>query len=312
MTGLTSRYHALQERIGQKKWKRIRNFLIITPFLLWYLIFQYVPIAGWLYSIFEYKQGRMWYDVQFVGLKYFAKIFEDELILRSLRNTLVMTFLGLTTCFIPPFFAILLNEYKRSVPKRIIQTITTFPNFIGWIIVYGLCQNIFNSTGLLNQVLALMGLPKNQFGLLGDKDAVWLFQWALGMWKGLGWSSILYLAAIAGIDQELYDAAAVDGANKFQSIRHVTIPGLAATFLVCLVLGISNLLNTGFEQYYLFRNSMVAKKIDVLDYYLYQQGIGSGKYSYSIAAGILKTFVSLLLLSVGNLLAKKTVGHKII
>jgi len=303
---------SLKERIGYKKWRRIRNLLITMPFLIHILIFSYVPIAGWLYSIFEYKSGHMWYDVEFVGLKFFAKIFSDSSIPKVLKNTLIFSFMGLAGSFIAPAFAILLNEFKRPGPKRVIQTITTFPNFIGWVIVYGLAYAIFSSQGLLNQVLGLLGLPKSQFGLLAERDAVYPFQWALGVWKGLGWSSILYLAAIAGIDQELYEAAAIDGANKFQSIRHVTIPGLAATFMVCLVLAISNLISTGFEQYYLFRNSIVAKKIDVLDYYIYQQGIGSGNFSYSIAAGILKSFVSLLLLSVGNLLAKKTVGHRIV
>ncbi len=302
----------LTERIGYKKWRRIRNFLFVLPFLIHVFIFCYIPIAGWLYSVFEYKAGHIWYDVSWVGLKYFNKILSDEKIPQVMRNTLVMSFLGLAGSVLPPLFAVLINEFRNAKGKRIIQTITTFPNFIGWVIVYGLAQVFFTSSGLLNQLLKLLHLPTSQFGLLADKEHVWVFQWFLGVWKGLGWGSILYLATISGIDGELYEAAQIDGANRFQLIRHITLPGLAPTYIVCMVLAISNLLNTGFEQYYLFRNSMVARKIDVLDYYIYTQGIGNSNFSYAITAGILKTFISLTLLTIGNQIAKKLVGHKIV
>ena len=306
------KFAEFKERIGHKKWKRIRNLLFTLPFLIHIFVFSYIPLAGWLYSVFEYKQGRLWWDVEWVGLKYFIKIFSDDKIPGVLLNTLAFSFIGLAASFIPPLFAVLLNEFQNQKGKKVIQTITTFPNFIGWIIVFGIAQPFFSATGVVNDLLELLGLPISQFGLIGDKEHVWIFQWFLGLWKSLGWGSILYLAAISGIDGELYDAAKVDGANRVQLIRHITLPGLAATYIVQMVLAISNLLNSGFEQYYLFRNPMTASKIDVLDYYIYQQGIGSGNFSYAVAAGILKSIISILLLGVGNQIAKKLVGHKII
>ncbi len=302
----------IKDRIGRRRWKRLKVLLILVPFLIYIFVFSYIPLAGWLYSVFEYEAGSRWYQVEWVGLKFFKKILTDKYMLRGLKNTLVFSGISLLTSVLPPFFAILLNEIKNTKMQRIVQTITTFPNFISVVVVFGLAQTIFSASGLWNQLLKMVGLPTSMFGLIGDKDAVYWFQTALGIWKNTGWAAILYLAAISSIDGELYDAAKVDGANKMALIRHITLPGLATTYFVSFVLSIGNILNTGFEKYYLFWNSLVTEKIEVLDYYIYSVGIGSGDYSYATAASILKSIVSITLVLFANHLSKKIRGTTVI
>lgn len=303
----------LKEKMGYRKWRRFKHFLLLLPFLIHIFIFAYMPLMGWSFAFFNYKPGQVQFsEMEFVGLRYFQKFFTDWQLPRILRNTLIFSGLGLLVTPLPIFMAVLLNEMRNTKAKKLVQTITTFPNFVSWIIVFGLAQALFSSTGLLNEVLDMLGLPKSQFGLIGDGDIVWGFQAALGVWKSLGWSSIVYLAAIAGIDAELYDAGKVDGANKLQLIRHITLPGLSSTYVVLLLLNISNIINVGFEQYYAFRNSLTADKIEVLDYYIYSTGLGASQYSYSIAIGIIKSGISITLLLIVNWISRKLRGSSIV
>lgn len=305
----------IKNRIGPKKWKSIRYFCMAVPFLIFITAFCYVPLLGWIYAVFDYKQGMLFYQLdkmEFVGLRYFARFFTDRQLPRVLRNTLVMSVGGLLLSPLPVLTAILINDIKNVRVKKFIQTTTTFPNFISWVIVFGLATALFSANGMWNQLLSAIGLKPSQFGILGDRKNVWWFQLALQQWKGLGWSCIIYLAAITGIDTELYDAAMVDGANKGQRIWHITIPGVAPTFFVLLLMSISNILSNGFEQYYMFINPLVADKIEVLDYYIYKVGIQSGKYSYGIAVGMVKTLVGICLLFAANGFSKKVRGDSLI
>jgi len=269
-------------------------------------------LFGWWYAFTDFKMGIPLFEQEFVGLANFEKVFGGREIGRVLRNTFVMSGLGILTSPFPIIFAIMLNEIKGKGTRKIIQTVTTLPNFISWIVVFGIAFTFFSSRGLVNQVLKALNLPYSSMGLMGDIDATWIFQCLLGHWKGMGWGAIIYLAAITGIDTELYDAAQVDGANRLQRIWHITVPGVLPTYSVLLLLDISSFLSNGFEKYYVFWNSLVSDKIEVLDYYIYKLGFGSGQYDYSIAAGISKTVVSLVLLTIANMASKKIRGVSLI
>ena len=227
---------ALAERIGRKKLRGIKYLLLAVPFLIYVFAFSYVPLVGWIYSVFDYKIGQKFLDfgsMVFVGLSNFQKLFtERSEVLRVLRNTLALSALGLLATPVPVVFAIMFNEIKNSRFKKIVQTATTLPNFISWIIVYGVAFAFFSVNGFVSVLMQKIGIQPPVMGILGDVDHTWVLQWILGIWKSFGWSAIIYIAAITGIDSELYDAAKVDGANKIQSILHITIPGIMPTYVV--------------------------------------------------------------------------------
>jgi len=289
-----------------------KYFLIAIPFMVFIIAMAYVPIFGWLYAFTDFKTGRYFTDFTFVGFKSFAKIFQHSSeVLRVLRNTLVMSGLGLLSSPLPVITAIFLNEFKSKKFKSFVQTTTTLPNFISWIVVFGIAFSFFSNGGLLNSFLGWLGLPQSPTGLMGDANLVWFFQLGLQIWKGLGWSTIIYLAAITSIDEQLYEAAQIDGANKLRLIWHITVPGIAPTYFVLFILGVSSILSSGFDQYFMFRNPLVADKIEVLDYFVYKIGILSGDYPFSIAIGITKTLISITLLFTVNRLSKRVRGQSI-
>ena len=304
---------ALAERIGRKKLRGIKYLLLAVPFLIYVFAFSYVPLVGWIYSVFDYKIGQKFLDfgsMVFVGLGNFQKLFtERSEVLRVLRNTLALSALGLLATPVPVVFAIMFNEIKNS---KIVQTATTLPNFISWIIVYGVAFAFFSVNGFVSVLMQKIGIQPPVMGILGDVDHTWVLQWILGIWKSFGWSAIIYIAAITGIDSELYDAAKVDGANKIQSILHITIPGIMPTYVVMFLLAVSNILSNGFDQYFMFYNPMVADKIEVLDYYVYKVGFYINDYSYSITLGMLKSILGIVLLFTANALSKKIRGESIV
>jgi len=282
------------------------------PFMIIVLLFNYVPIFGWIYAFFDYVPGVKLNDSEFVGLEYFKLIFTDANVWRSLTNTFIFAILGILFSPLPMFFAILLNEVKNGPVRKIVQTFTTLPNFISWVIIFSLAFTLFSSDGLITTMLLKIGIGTEGQNLLGNGNAVYIFQSLLGLWKGLGWSSIIYLAAIAGIDQEQYEAARVDGAGYFRCAIHITMPAMIGTFVVLFILNIGNFLNTGYEQYLLFKNSMTADNIEVLDLYAYRIGLENMDYSYGVAISIIKSIVSVVLVTFANLVAKKARGSAVV
>ena len=282
------------------------------PFMIIVLLFNYVPIFGWIYAFFDYVPGVKLNDSEFVGLEYFKLIFTDANVWRSLTNTFIFAILGILFSPLPMLFAILLNEVKNGPVRKIVQTFTTLPNFISWVIIFSLAFTLFSSDGLITTMLLKIGIGTDGQNLLGDGKAVYIFQSLLGLWKGLGWSSIIYLAAIAGIDQEQYEAARVDGAGYFRCAIHITMPAMIGTFVVLFILNIGNFLNTGYEQYLLFKNSMTADNIEVLDLYAYRIGLENMDYSYGVAISIIKSVVSVVLVTFANLVAKKARGSAVV
>ena len=282
------------------------------PFIVIVFLFSYVPIFGWIYSFFDYVPGVSIFNCDFVGLDYFKLIFRDDNILRSLKNTFIFAIINICLTPLPMFMAILLNELRNGPIKKFTQTFTTLPNFISWVIIFSLATALFASDGIVTGLATAMGLGDASNSLLGSNEAVYWFQSFLFQWKTLGWNSIIYMAAISGIDQEQYEAARVDGAGYFQCALHVTLPAMMETFVVLFILNIGNFLNTGYEQYLLFKNSLTATNIEVLDLYTYRIGLQNMDYSYGVAISVVKSLVSITLVVVANLVAKKIRGRAVI
>ena len=301
--------------------KKYKLFLMMLPFLLAVFLFSYLPLYGWSYAFYNYKFGLPMDQQEFVGFKWFAEMFSNpanrDNIFRVLKNTLGMSGLNLLTSWLPMIFAVFLNEITRTKFKKFVQIFTTLPNFISWALVFSFAMCLFAAdTGIYSKLMMELGLndPNNPTVWLNSGDHIWLKMWGWSTWKGLGWGAIMYLAAIAGIDQELYEAARVDGANRWALMRHITLPSLLPTFFVLLMLSISNILNNGMEQYLVFQNPMNRQTIEVLDLYVYNITIasrGTTLYAYATAIGILKTLVSVTLLFSANFLSKKLRGESI-
>lgn len=291
-----------------------RLLLMALPFMILIIVFNYIPLMGWIYAFFDYKPGLKLYQSHFVGMKYFLLALSGgSELLTVLRNTLVLSFLNILTSPLPVIFAILLSETPRRRFRKFVQTVTTLPNFISWVLVFMLSFTFFSvDDGFVNNILLKLKIVEIPINFLAIEGLVWPFQTAINVWKTLGWSAIIYLAAITSIDQELYDAAKVDGTGRFRSILHITIPGIMPTFTVILLLQVGNMLTNGFDQYFVFYNPMVHNSIQVLDLYLYRMGIVLYDYSYSTALGMFKTIVSVILLFFVNFVSKKVRGDSII
>ena len=306
--------------VGHKKLlhqRGFRLFLLVLPLLILVFVFSYLPLYGWIYAFFDYKPGRDLFSCEFVGFQNFKMMFTDRYaiasIIRVMKNTLGMSFLGIVTSVLPMIFAILLSEIKAMPFRKTVQTLVTIPNFISWVLVYSIAYAMFStSDGLVNRILVNSGALKEGINFLASGSHVWLTMIGYGIWKGLGWSAIIYIAALTSIDAEQYEAAKIDGAGRLQLILHITVPGLLPTFFVLLLLSIGNLLNNGMEQYFVFQNAMNKDAIEVLDLYVYNQGMVGYHYSFATAVGLLKSVVSVILLFFANFMSKITRGESII
>ena len=302
--------------MSKKKIKSFQLFLMVLPFVILVLIFSYYPLYGWRYAFYDYKPPKNLADCNFVGLKWFTSLVSSktkmEQIGQVLKNTFAMSGITIGTSWLPMLFAVFLNEIRNSKFRKVIQTMTTLPNFVSWVMVYSIAFSIFNSTGMLNSLLSKMGLISEPILFLQQSNHVWFTQWLWLTWKNLGWAAIMYVAAISNIDSEMIEAAKVDGATRMQIIRHVTIPSLLPTYFVLLVLNVANFLNNGMEQFYVFQNAFNKQYIQVLDLYVYNIAMGSGGYSVSVAISMLKSLVSVVLLIIVNSTSKMVRGESIL
>ena len=298
---------------NKKKLRGYREFLYILPFLILVLVFSYYPLYGWVYAFFDYKPPASLSWDKFVGLKWFKSMVENDVKLKQLlmviRNTFAMSGISLLFSWFPMIFAIFLNEIKCRPFQKIVQTVTTLPNFISWVLVYSIAYCVFNSTGVVNTVGMKLGLIDSPVLFLQSGDHIWFKMWLWLTWKNAGWAAIMYLAAIAGIDEEMNEAAKVDGASWMQIIWNITIPSILPTYFVLVMLNLANFLSNGMEQYFVFQNAFNKDSIQVLDLYVYNLAMGSGGYSLSTAISILKTLISVVLLCVTNKASKLIRGE---
>lgn len=286
-----------------------RLFLFSVPLLIAVFVFSYLPLYGWSYAFFDYHAGMKLMDTEFVGFKFFKAMVDNPIsrseILRVLSNTFGMSFLNILVSPLPAVFALFLMEIRSKRFRNLVQTLTTLPNFVSWVIVYSIAWSMFSvEDGFMNRFLLTTGLIKTPINFLASSSHVWLTMLMYSQWKTIGWTAIMYIAAITSIDTQQYEAARVDGANRFQCMWHITVPGMLPTYFVLLLLSIANFLNTGMEQYYMFSNPMNNNSIEVLDLYVYNLGMVGQNISYSTAVGVLKSFVSITLLFLANGMSK--------
>lgn len=283
---------------------------MILPGIIFILVFTFIPLYGVLIAFKEYNivTGiRGIFTAEWVGLDNFREFVNDINFWNMLRNTLGINILGLLINFpLTILFALMLNELTSQHFKKLTQTVTYLPHFISWSIFGGLIINILSpSSGVVNYVLLQLGIISEPIHFLGEQDYFWLLAVLTNLVKELGWGAILYLAAIAGIDQEMYEAAYMDGATRFQRIWHITLPSITGTIVILLVFSISNILNSGFDQFFVLQNPLNIDNSEVIDTYVYKVGLREFRMEYATAVGLMKTVIALILLYLANLTAKK-------
>ena len=293
-----------------------RLFLMMMPFLALVFAFSYLPLYSWRYAFYDYTAGGTLSAENFVGFKWFGILVQNQAyrtrLLTVLKNTLAMSGLGIATSWVPMVFAIFLTEARSARFKRFVQTFTTIPNFISWVLVYAIAFAIFNTDGFINTLLNNFTDGTYNTNYLQDPSHMWLKMLLWGMWKGVGWSAIIYISGIAGIDQQLYEAATVDGAGRFQKMWNITLPGLLPTYVVMLVMSIAGILSNGMDQYLVFTNANNKDIIEVLDLYVYNLGIGSGSIPLSTVVGMAKSVISVVLLFIANTASKWIRGSSVV
>ena len=293
-----------------------RMFLYMLPFLLLCFAFSYFPLHGWIYSFYDYKPPLKLSQCNFMGLRWFKMIFVNPAQVRQLfivmRNTFAMSFLNIATSVLPLFFAVFLNEIKCKWFRKMVQTLTTIPNFISWVLVYAVAFCLFSNTGMVNTVLQNLGVILKPIKFLDSDSHTYIAMLLWSTWKGLGWGAIMYLASIAGIDQEMYEAARVDGAGRFQLMRYITLSELMPTYFVLLMLSVANFLYNGMDQYFVFQNAFNKAHIQVLDLYVYNIGMTGSSLSLATAISMLKSLISVTLLMAVNRISKKIRGVSLV
>ncbi len=298
--------------MNQKTKKKTKLLLLILPFLILVFCIYYVPLFGWIYSITDYVPGKKLNNLHFIGLKSFMLVTKDGGgFFNAFKNTLIYSSLALICTPLPMILAIMISQLRSSKLQRVVQTVTSFPNFISWVLLYSVVFMICSaSDSAMNTLITSLG--GQAYSVLGDREHAYLIQTLLGLYKTIGYTAIIYLASISGISQDYYEAAELDGAGKWKRIIHITVPLLLPTFLVMFLLQVGNLLNNGFEQFWIFQTSFTQSRLEVIDTYTYRMGIQLGNYSYSTAVSVMKSVISVALLFLTNGIAKKVRGESII
>ena len=295
------------KRISWKEIKRQKFLMICTAcFVVYGIIFYYLPLAGWIMAFQNYKPKDGFLGSEFVGLEKFKFLFSDATFLQVIRNTLAMGILNLVATFVMAIvFAILLNEVRLVMGKKLVQTISYLPHFLSWIIVTGILHDALSSTGIINELLTNWGILDGPINFFANKSYFWPIVAFANVWKETGWNAIVYLAAITSIDPGLYEAVTIDGGGRWAKIRHITLPSIKPTIMILLIMNIGNVLNAGFEVQYLLGNGLVKSVSDTIDIYTLTWGISQNDYSLGTAAGIFKSVVAIVLIFAANKFAKR-------
>ena len=281
--------------------------MMLIP-VIYYLIFRYLPMAGNIIAFRKYRAGSSIFGDEWSGLKYFRQFWKDNNFWQAFRNTLLLNFKYLIISFpITIVFALLLNEIKQTGWKKVVQTISYLPHFISMVIMAGMVRELLSTRGPINNLIVSMGGQPISFISLPEWFTT-IFV-VSGIWQGIGWGTILYLAAMSGISPDLYEAAGLDGANKFQQCLHITIPAILPTISTLLVLNIGQLCGSAaFEKVFLLYTPTTYKTADIIGTFVYRMGLGSGNFSYATAVGLFQGLINLVLLTIANQVSKKTTG----
>lgn len=288
-----------------KQIKRCRYLyaLLLIP-LIYYFCFHYMPLYGVLIAFKDYNIGKGVWGSPWVGGKWFGKFLTDPYFWKLVRNTLLLNIYGLLWGFpIPIILAIMLNEVSHARYKRLIQTVSYLPHFISTVVVCGMVVNFLSLDGVINQFVSALGLNKVQF-LMDPKYFRTIFT-ASGIWQTCGWTSIIYLASLTSVDQEILEAAMIDGANRWQRIRNVTLPSITPTISIMLIMQLGKLMTLGYEKILLLYNGSTYETADIISTYVYRRGILNNDFSYATAVGLFQSVVGVLLLVISNKVSKK-------
>lgn len=289
--------------------KRIFNenymlYLMLMPTMAYFIIFHVVPIINMKLAFYDY---RIMGDDIFVGWKWFEKLFSTPMFWRILQNTLIISFMKIILYFpFPILFALILNELRRSSFRKSIQVISYLPHFLSWVVIAGVWFSFMGRTGAVNSLLALANIEPIDF-LTNKANIRWTLFFSEA-WRSIGWDSIIFSAGILGIDNVLYEAAAIDGANRAQIVGKIILPALVPTMITVLILNIGFLLNAGLEQVLNFSNDAVISKVDIIDTYVYRIGLQNSQYSFATAAYLFKGIVGAILVVTTHLISKKLTG----
>ncbi len=281
-------------------------FFMIIPCMIFTFVFSYYPLSGWIMAFQNFKPAKGYFGSKFVGLYQFEFLFSSPEVWYTIRNTLAMSTISLVLGFIFSIsFALLINEIRALKFKKLTQTVSYLPHFLSWVIVCSIISSMLSSDGPVNNVLLAFGIIKKPILWLGQKDLFWWVTGFANVWKEMGWNSIIYIAAISGIDPSLYEAAEIDGANRYRRMWHVTLPSIRSTILIIMILNLGWILNAGFEIPYLLGGGLVQDVSQTIDIYVVRFGIGIGNYSLATAAGMFKSVVSILLVTSANIAAAR-------
>ncbi len=279
-------------------------YIMIIPLVLYYLIFQYVPMFGLLIAFENYTPSKGIFGSEFVGLKNFIDFFSSPYFYTRFRNTLVISITQLIFAFPAPIiFALLINEVRNANFRKVIQTCSYLPYFISMAVVCGMIKDFTLDSGIINDVLVNFGFERQS--MLDNPDLFVPIYTISGIWQHIGWDSIIYISALVGVDQQLYEAAEIDGANKWKQMLHVTIPGILPTIITMFLLRVGQILNIGFEKIILLYNPLTYETADVLTSFIYRRGLIEFAWGYSTAAGMFNSVINTILLLVANYMSRR-------
>ncbi len=290
-------------------WYRIRKckflYILFLPVLVYYIMFAYAPMFGLVIAFKDYNVFRGIWASKWVGFKYFTQFFESRFFFRLIRNTFLISFYGLIFGFPAPIIlALLLNEQKDGAFKRVVQTISYLPHFISTVVLVSMfVQFLSVNNGLINNLVEAFGGTRTYF--LGDPKYFRTLYTSLGIWRGIGWGSIIYLAALTNVSPELYEACLIDGGGRLRQTWHITLPGISNTIIIMLIFRVGELLSVGSETILLMYNEAIYETADVISTYVYRRGLINAEYSFGAAVGLFNSIIGLILVSTTNALSKR-------
>jgi putative aldouronate transport system permease protein len=297
--------------LGKRIWQSRELYLLLLLPLVWYVVFRYIPLYGIQIAFRDYRTARGFFGSEWVGLKHFTRFFNSFYFDRVVSNTLIINGVSLLVGFpIPILFALIINELKNIHYKKFLQNVTYIPHFLSAVVLVSVLQLMFNpNTGVYNLLRQAMGLKTtNYFATISAFKPMYILS---GIWQSMGWDSILYIAALAGIDPTLYEAATIDGATRYQKMRYISIPCIMGTVTIMLLLRCGQIMNIGYEKVILMQNDLNLASSDVISTYVYRVGILDGNYSYSTAINLFNSGCNIILLYIANLLARKMGGSSL-
>lgn len=292
----------LAYKIVQQRWL----YYMVIPGVVWMIIFNFIPMYGIIIAFKDYTIFDTIANAPWVGFKNFIDFFKDDKFWLIMQNTLGISVIKLIIGFpLPIMLAIMLNEIYNQRFKKYVQTISYLPHFFSWVVLAGMLITWLSETGIVNELLLRFNLREKPVPFLTESKYFWTLAIGSDIWKELGWNAIIYLAAISGIDPTLYEAATIDGASKLQKIWHITLPSIKGIITILLILAISGILNTNFEQLLVMQNPLNLERSEVIDTLVYKLGLQSGRFSYAAAVGLFKSIIAMILLLSANYTSKK-------